>query len=199
MAINTDAHDLRRLEQPFYNRNTVNVARELLGFILAHRSPEGLTAGLIVETEAYVQGDPACHASRGMTPRNRPMFGPPGHAYVYFIYGMYFCFNVVTGPPGVGEAVLVRALEPLAGIELMRQRRGRTRLTDLCSGPAKLVQAMGIGRRHNDLDLTGKMLFIAGPGQAPGEITTTTRIGIKEGRELPLRFYVAGSPYISKK
>ena len=148
------ASKLVAVEQSFYGRHTVSVARDLLGYKLVHRSPEGMTAGLIVETEAYLQGDPACHANRGMTPRNRPMFGPPGHAYVYFIYGLYFCFNVVSGPVGVGEAVLIRALEPQDGIELMQQRRGRTKISELCSGPAKLVQAMGIGRQHNNLDLT---------------------------------------------
>lgn len=193
------ASKLVAVEQSFYGRHTVSVARDLLGYKLVHRSPEGMTAGLIVETEAYLQGDPACHANRGMTPRNRPMFGPPGHAYVYFIYGLYFCFNVVSGPVGVGEAVLIRALEPQDGIELMQQRRGRTKISELCSGPAKLVQAMGIGRQHNNLDLTGEVLFIVGPGQIPQAITATTRIGIKLGQELPLRFYVTGSPYISKK
>lgn len=193
-------HDqLITLDRAFFARDTAEVARDLLGYKLVHHQPEGVTAGLIVETEAYLQGDPACHASRGMTPRNRPMFGPPGFAYVYFIYGLYYCFNVVTASKGVGEAVLIRALEPVTGFDLMRQRRGRSKITELCSGPARLAQAMGIGRDQNEADLTGNDLFIAGPRLWPREITTTTRIGIKQGEDLPLRFYVTGNSFVSKK
>lgn len=188
------------LPRSFYARNTVTVARELLGNTLVHHSPEGLTAGRIVETEAYIQGDPACHASRGMTPRNRVMFGPPGHAYVYFIYGMYYCFNAVSAPEGVGEAVLIRALEPVEGVQLMRNRRGRERMAELCGGPAKLVQAMGIARQHNGADLTEGPLFICrGKIKKQEKVVATTRIGIKEGVELPLRFYIDGNLYISRK
>lgn len=187
------------LPRSFYARDTIAVARELLGSFMVHQSPEGVTAGRIVETEAYIQGDPACHASRGMTPRNRVMFGPPGHAYVYFIYGMYYCFNAVTAPEGVGEAVLIRALEPLEGIYLMRERRGRERMAELCGGPAKLVQAMGITHQHNGTDLTSGQLFICRGKTRREKIVTATRIGIKEGAELPLRFYIEGNPYISRK
>ncbi|WP_242868901.1 DNA-3-methyladenine glycosylase [Desulfotomaculum copahuensis] len=187
------------LPRSFYRRDTVTVARELLGHYLVHQSPDGLTAGRIVETEAYLQGDPACHASRGMTPRNRVMFGPQGYAYVYFIYGMYYCFNVVTRDEGVGEAVLIRALEPAAGIALMKSRRRREKINELCSGPARLVQAMGITREHNGADLTREPLFICHGGTMPAGIVTTTRIGIRAGSELPLRFYLRESAFVSKK
>ncbi|GAB6157301.1 DNA-3-methyladenine glycosylase [Desulfotomaculum varum] len=183
----------------FYARDTVLVARELLGTLLVHINDEGITVGKIVETEAYLQGDPACHAARGMTPRNSVMFGPPGRAYVYFTYGMHYCFNVVTAAAGIGEAVLIRAVEPLAGLHLMKKRRGRERLTELCAGPARLVQAFGITKEHNKADLTNGPLFIAAAAEPPPQIHVTTRIGIKEGADLPLRFYIKGNKFISKK
>lgn len=187
------------LDAGFYSQDTIQVAKELLGCKLVHNSPEGITSGIIVETEAYMQiGDPACHASRGMTKRNQVMFGPPGKAYVYFTYGMHYCFNVVTNAEGVGDAVLIRALEPGDGIELMQQRRQRERPLDLCSGPAKLVQAMGITKEHNGSSLIQGPISIY-PGIKVEDIVTTTRIGIKEGAELPLRFYIAGNKFISKK
>ena len=186
------------LPRSFYNRNTETVARELLGNLLIHDSLEGITIGRIVETEAYIQGDPACHASKGETKRNRIMFGPPGHAYVYSIYGLYRCFNAVTRPAGVGEAVLVRALEPLQGIPLMQLRRKREKISDLCGGPARLVQSMGLGMEHNGVDLTMGSLVIC-KGEIPENITITTRIGISHGKELPLRFYISENKYISHK
>jgi DNA-3-methyladenine glycosylase len=187
------------LPRSFYARDTVTVARELLGNIIVHHTPEGIVTGRIVETEAYIQGDPACHASCGMTPRNQVMFGPPGCAYVYFIYGMYYCFNVVTAAEGVGEAVLIRALEPLDGIFIMSARRGRERLVDLCSGPAKLVQSMGITHSHNGADLTAGPLLIHRGTEIKEKIVSSTRIGIKEGDKLLLRFYLEGSIYVSRK
>lgn len=186
------------LPRSFFARDTVTVARELLGCLLVHCGPGGITAGMVVETEAYLQEDPACHASRGMTPRNRVMFGPPGHAYVYFIYGMHYCFNVVTAQEGVGEAVLIRALEPVVGIPLMQLRRGRKKVTELCSGPARLVQAMGITRHHNGMDVTAPPLFFSPARERPERIVVTPRIGIKVGADLPLRFYIENNKYVSK-
>ncbi|MFZ5649366.1 MAG: DNA-3-methyladenine glycosylase [Bacillota bacterium] len=188
------------LPESFYCRDTARVARELLGKVLVHHSSGGITAGIIVETEAYMQGDPACHAYRGMTPRNRVMFGPPGRTYIYFTYGMHYCFNVVTAAPGVGEAVLIRALEPLAGIDLMRARRGRDNVRELCSGPARLVQAMGIEPGMYGHDLIGEPLLLVRGSDIPEEkVVVTTRVGITTGAELPLRFYIKDSIYVSKK
>jgi len=185
------------LPRSFYARDTRVVAEELLGHYLVHFTEEGLAAGKIIETEAYLQNDPACHAARGMTRRNRVMFGPPGHAYIYFVYGMYYCFNAVTREEGVGEAVLIRALEPVAGISLMRARRGRKDLRDLCSGPGKLVQALGITGKQNGQDLTAGTLVICRGNRSGLEIIRTTRIGIKSGGDLPLRFYVAQNQFVS--
>ncbi len=190
----------KTLPKSFYQKDTCTVAKELLGKILVNNSSDGITAGIIVETEAYLQGDEACHASKGLTPRNRIMFGPPGYAYIYFTYGMHYLFNVVTAPEGVGEAVLIRALEPVAGLELMSRRRGLNIIRELCSGPGKLVQAMGIKPDKYGHDLTEEPLFIVSGDNIPEEnIVTTTRIGISVAEHLPLRFYIKGNKFISKK
>ena len=152
---------------------------------------------MIVETEAYLANDPSCHGFRGETPRNRPMFGDPGHAYIYFIYGMYHCFNVVTAPVGVGEAVLIRALEPVEGMALMEKRRQGKK--DLAGGPGKLVIAMGITRQMNGSSLMTGPLKIMRGDMKKRPIVTTTRIGISSGHHLPLRFYLKGNPFISRK
>lgn len=197
--------------RPPWNLKTEQAARNLLGWVLRHETPEGVVAGRIVETEAYLRHDPACHASRGKTPRNATMFGPAGHAYVYLIYGVYHCFNVVTAPEGVGEAVLVRALEPLEGLDLMALRHERLRKkspTDsakLCNGPGKLADALGITRDHNGLFLQEGLLQLRSPQSHPGwqesrrkRIVTATRIGIREAADWPLRFYLGDSECVSR-
>jgi DNA-3-methyladenine glycosylase len=194
----------RPLPASFYAADTVAVARALLGAVMVSESPAGRAAGRIVETEAYLCDDAACHAARGETVRNRAMFGPPGRSYTYLIYGMYRCFNVVTAPPGIGEAVLIRALEPLEGLPLMAARRGTAEPKALCSGPGKLVIALGIADLPNGSDLRKGPLSILPVGSYPGgpgsgNIKVTTRIGITKDAHKPLRFYLDGSPWISRK
>ncbi|MDA8333505.1 MAG: DNA-3-methyladenine glycosylase [Peptococcaceae bacterium] len=187
------------LPAAFYARPTVEAARDLLGAVLWHEGAQGPVAGRIVETEAYLADDPACHASRGVTERNRVMFGEPGRAYVYFIYGMYYCFNVVTAAPGVGEAVLVRALEPVAGTAIMSGRRGGRPAGELCRGPARLVQALGLGRSDNGRDLTrGSLVVLPGWREAEEKVAVSPRVGISVATDLDLRFYLAGNPFVSR-
>ena len=190
--------------QEFYLQDTRTVARALLGQQVVRRLPGGETlAGIIVETEAYLTDDPACHAYRGQTPRNAAMFGPPGQAYVYFTYGLHMMFNLVCGPQGIAEAVLIRALEPTEGIALMRQNRGGMAETrQLTNGPGKLAQALALTRlAHNEADLTnpdGELVIL--PRTAPPfETVETTRIGITRGVELPWRYYIRGNLYVSKR
>jgi len=189
-----------KLETDFFLQPTEIVAQLLLGKILIHETKQGITAGRIVETEAYLaKNDPACHAARGKTARNAAMFGPAGTAYIYLIYGIHYCFNVVTAKIGEGEAVLVRALEPLTGLDLMRKRRGQAPLEKLASGPGNLCRAMGINLTHNGHDLRQPPLYLADDGYEAKEIITTTRIGISQAKDLPLRFYLADNPYVSRK
>lgn len=179
---------------------TLQVATRLLGQHLVYKTKEGVSIGRIVETEAYLSDDPACHASRGMTKRNQVMFGPPGHAYVYFIYGMYYCFNVVTAPVGAGEAVLIRALEPVEGIDLMFKRRPKVKkIEDLCNGPAKLVLAMGIAKHQNGISLDQEPLYLETNHLKKMEIVKTSRIGISEGMHFPYRFYLKDNRFVSRK
>ena len=165
------------------------------------KSRDGLTAGRIVEVEAYLSAnDPACHAARGMTKRNASMFAPPGLAYVYSIHSRW-CFNVVTLPDGIPSAVLIRAVEPLDGLPLMHSRRdGVARALDLARGPARLCQALGIDRQLDGHDLTlGRRLWIENGDLEAIEVLVTPRIGISSAQDLPLRFLVADSPYVSKR
>jgi len=184
----------------FYLQPTLDVAAALLGKVLAHQTPDGLTAGIIVETEGYLgPADAACHSARGRTPRTEAMFGPPGHAYVYFTYGMHYCFNVVTQPEGVAEAVLIRALEPLEGIEIMRKRRRLDDPAALASGPARLCVALGIDKRSNGADLTCPPLWIEDRSLDAGKIVWRPRIGISQAREHLWRCYIEGNRFVSKK
>jgi DNA-3-methyladenine glycosylase len=184
------------LKRSYYARDSVAVARGLLGKVLVH----GDTAGIVVETEAYPGGDDlASHSARGLTPRTRVIFGPPGHAYVYFIYGMYECLNLVAEPDGVAGCVLLRALEPVAGLERMRERRPRARrLEDLASGPGRLTKAMGITRALNGVDVTHGSLVVREPADArPIQIAVTRRIGIRHCADRPLRFLIPDNPFVS--
>lgn len=190
---------LRPLPESFYEQDTVTVARALLGAYLVHDAARGRTAGRIVETEAYLgANDPASHAFSGETQRNQVMFGAPGHAYIYFTYGMYHCVNVATMPAGTGEAVLLRALEPADGIALMFERRRVNRLERLCDGPAKLVLAMGITPALSGHDFRRPPLrLLAREGEDRPAIVEGPRIGISKASELPLRFHIAGSRFVS--
>ncbi len=191
----------RPLSRSFYDRETEVVARELLGMVLECETDDGIASGRIVETEAYLgPHDPACHAAVGLTARNRHLHGPPGVAYVYFIYGMYWCFNAVTREEGHGSAVLVRALEPVAGIEAMRKRRLRARRDqDLTNGPGKLCLALGIDRRHDGLRLDRPPLRILEAEPVPdGQVAVTPRVGITKAADWPLRWYVRDSAYVSR-
>ena len=166
----------------------------MLGKLLVH----GETAGMIVETEAYLGGDDlASHTARGITPRTRVIFGPPGHAYVYFVYGMYECLNLVAEPDGKPGCVLIRALEPVRGIEAMQRRRPSARsVRDLTSGPGKLTLAMGITRACNGADVTRGDLVVR-KWRTPSAIAVTPRIGIRQCADLPLRFLIPGNPFVS--
>jgi DNA-3-methyladenine glycosylase len=184
------------VNRAFYERGVVEVARDLVGCVLRH----GETAGVIVETEAYHETEPACHAHVGLTGRTHILFGPPARAYVYRSYGIHALFNAVTEAEGVGAAVLIRALEPLEGLDLMRERRGVPRTEDLCNGPGKLTQALDIELVLNGSDLLGGPIAIEPPrpGWESPELLAGPRIGITKAAELPWRFCAAGSRSVSR-
>ncbi len=186
------------LPESFYLQPTVEVARALLGRWLVARADEGWVGGRIVEAEAYTQDDPASHSYRGKTERNAAMFGPPGTAYVYLIYGMHECFNAVCQPEGVGEAVLIRALEPTVGLEQMFLRRGQVHWTQLCRGPGNLCRALGITRAFNGESLmTGRVQIWAGESVPDSQVGVSPRIGISQATERLWRFYLLHNRCVS--
>jgi DNA-3-methyladenine glycosylase len=203
-------NDPRPLLRSFYDRPTLVVAKDLLGKVLVHRTPAGVAAGMIVETEAYIgEDDPACHAAPGPTPRNAPLYGPPGLAYVYLNYGIHYLVNAVTESEGHPAAVLIRALEPVEGVRLMTKRRapdGRhIDESDLCRGPGNLTRALGISLTDNLLDLTvrpgsgeaASRLSIEDRGLRVDDVAWGPRIGIRVGVDKPWRCWVAGNPSVS--
>ncbi len=198
------------LPRAFYDRPTLDVARDLIGKVLVHTRRGVRTSGIIVEAEAYIgEDDPACHAAPGLTRRNAPLYGPPGHAYVYLTYGIHCLVNVVTEAEGLPAAVLIRALEPLDGIDVMRRRRARSAKGraarvdrelanhDLCRGPGNLTMAMGISLAENQLDLLGDRIFVEDRGLRGGPLAWGPRVGITVGTERQWRVYALGSQAVS--
>jgi DNA-3-methyladenine glycosylase len=184
------------LKPSFYARPVLEVAPDLIGCVVRH----GETAGVIVEAEAYHESEPACHAFIGLTPRTSTLFGPPGRAYVYRSYGVHAMLNAVCEPEGIGAAVLIRALEPIAGLDLMRSRRGVQRERELCSGPGKLTQALAIELHHNGSDLRRGPVVISArpPAWRDVRVVCDRRIGITQAAELPWRFSAGGSRFLSR-
>ncbi len=195
------------LPRSFYEPSADVVAPRLLGHYLVRNHAAGLCGGLIIETEAYLMHDPACHGFIGKTPRNQALYGPPGHAYVYLIYGMHFCFNAVCCPEGNAEAVLVRAIEVDFGLDQILERRGAQKSSLLTGGPARLAEALDIDRALDGIDLCDRhspILIGRNPNHKEcllerGPMITTTRIGITKAAALPLRFYLAGSRFVSRR
>jgi DNA-3-methyladenine glycosylase len=197
VSVDGNSHALGlQLSAQFYERSVHDVARDLIGCTVAH----GDTAGVIVETESYHADDEACHAYIGLTARNRVLFGPPAHAYVYLSYGVHSLLNFVAEPEGEAAAVLIRALEPVEGIEVMRARRGVDRVEELCSGPGKLTQALGIGLELNGVPLLDGPIRVSGRanGRSEPRIVRSERVGITKAADLPWRFSAAGSPFVSR-
>lgn len=192
----------RRVTPDFFIGPTEEVAKKLLGKILVRNIKDKILSGKIVETEAYLdENDLASHSAVGITERNKVMFGEAGLAYVYFTYGMHYCFNVVTGEEGKGSAVLIRALEPIDGIELMKKFRHKEDIHILTNGPAKLCQALKIDKKLNGIDLKkSNEIYIAEPDVKENfEIVVSKRIGIEKSKDLPLRFYIKENKFVSKK
>jgi DNA-3-methyladenine glycosylase len=197
----------RPLPRAFFEPSAEIVAPLLVGHWLVHRSNDGVFGGIIVEVEAYLANDPACHAFKGETARNHSMWGEHGHAYVYLIYGFHFCVNTVCRPAGVAEGILLRAIEPLWGLEKIRERRGDVAERHLTSGPGKVCAALGINRELDGADLcarTSPLIVAENPNKpqtlhALRPLVQTTRIGISQAADWPLRWYLGGSKYVSKR
>ena len=194
----TQEFTIRRLHTSELPHDTIVLARFLIGKVIVHDLPAGRLSGRIVETEAYPPGDPAGHHFRGSTPRIRSMYLAPGHVYVFFNYGAHFMLNVVSEPPGTAAAILIRALQPLEGIELMQRHRRTVRLLDLTRGPGRLAAALQINRRHDGLDLCAPgPLWLAVTNHPAGPIGKTVRIGLSRAADQLLRFYERGNPFVS--
>jgi DNA-3-methyladenine glycosylase len=194
---------MEKLPHSFYTRRTLTVAKDLLGKIFVRKIGRTLLTGKIVEVEAYLHNDPACHAFRGLTERNKVMFNAGGFLYVYFTYGMHYCANIVTYKEGIGEAVLIRAVEPVSGIETMTQNRfaGSTQSSSysLTNGPAKFSQAFGLTKKHSGTDLLKNEIFLITTEPVPrSRIVAATRIGISSAQEKKWRFYIKGNKWVSK-
>ncbi len=201
---------MQKLPRFFYTQRTLTVAKELLGKIFVRKIGNKCISGMIVETEAYLFNDPASHSFRGLTERNKPMFNNGGFLYVYFTYGMHYCANVVSNKEGIGEAVLIRAVEPIDGIEVMMRNRfknkdgvrlnGDLHVQNLTNGPAKFAEAFALTKTQSGIDLCGKEIFISeGETIHKSKIATTTRIGISSAKDKKWRFYIRGSEWISRK
>jgi DNA-3-methyladenine glycosylase len=198
----TIASSTAKLPRSFYERDTVDVAKQLLGKYLVRKHPQGSTVGRIVETEAYIgPHDLACHAAKGRTARTEVMFGPAGHAYVYFVYGVHYMLNLVTEAADHPAAVLIRALEPIEGVELMEHRRMTENRRNLCSGPGKLCQAFAIDRSLNAADLCGDVVYIEDRGEPKPRFLAKPRIGVDyagKWKDKPFRFLIRGNEFISR-
>lgn len=191
----------KKMHRSFYTRPTLEVAEDIIGMSLVYKSPQGKLSARIVEVEAYIgENDPACHAARGKTKRNEVMFHKGGYAYIYFIYGMYYCLNVVTEKADFPAALLIRGAETQEGIEIMQKRiPAKQPQSRWLAGPGKLCRAFNLKREQNGLDLTNTELYLENRNEPPEKITVTTRIGISKGRSLLYRFYDTHSPAVSRK
>lgn len=191
---------LHKLSRSFYDRPTLEVLADIIGKVIVYNSPRGELSARITEAEAYIgESDPACHAAVGKTERNGVMFGPAGYSYIYFIYGMYHCLNFVTEQKDHPAAILLRAARPISGVEIMRRNSPGKKDVELLNGPGKFCRSFGLTRRQNGLDLAGNELYLGDDGFKSPKLVKTTRIGIQKARDLPWRYYEAGSDYISCK